>query len=243
MIKRNLRKSFIDIFKEKLGESPKNSEIIDALSVLDNKCKSFTSGDPDSQAHIRMENEIVEFTDFFYDKYMKDDALFDDIRRRWPDGPPYIFELSDFIMHNKMIEQYTQMYYEDFNDVRKRNCDLLLNYLLDIRLDRNITFLFKDFSPTYFIKKTEKKNKLEDIKISLFATVVRFFNDGGVMVFKKISEKRSVIEGFRSYGNGSIVPVPRDTLKNIHNSQSDGSFEECDSVSYGIAPLLFAKEL
>ncbi len=232
----DFRKSLVADFEDCTKNDGSYEGVIKAISVLN--ARSMTYDKLDCKAQERMEKDITDFMEYFYDRYGDDELLFRKIQENWPDMPPRIFRMAEFFVNEKMLSEAEKLY-KGFSDARKSDMELLFSYIMDMRRDRFVTINLGDCVVTICFERTMKKKDFTETKRELRASLIRLFDQGGSLVFRRLSENGSVVNGFFVDADGLISSVPTDDLKDSCCIQPDGSYVELEDEAYEIAPLIF----
>ena len=215
--------------------------VIHYISTINARILLYDTFDEDTKAN--MKKEIVEFVTYICKTHEGDETFYRKMRENWPDMPPRVMRMAQIFEQEDRIKDaiYT---YRNFDNKRKKNTNVLADYIWNIRQDREISMAMNDGrSESFELSRTIPREYIEDCREWLDTLIVELLSLGGSLILRYVSPKkgaRYIINGFR-IKDGSVEVIKRDELKYCMELQPDGSMICADNEDYRIAPLIFAQ--
>lgn len=210
-----MNEKYINKFNEHLART---KNVIGSLSVLN----AYTLGIP-KKLIIQDSESIIDFYEWFYDRYENDKQIWKEINENWGFVGPRIFRLAEeFIdLGNKA---YFFNIYENYDDNIKTNIESLIDYIWNLREKRFLTFSYIDEESLEEIEndfleipKDIIKEELDEYKVDLKYLVIRFVELGGTFILRVSKSEEDHIYAFTSF-NKEIRKKSKQELVDIYTN-------------------------
>lgn len=212
------KNTYIEMFNEQLKKNKKNAEVR-ALSVLN----AYTLTLNDEKIGEDVE-QILEFYDWFFEKYGDNEKLMEDIYENWGENGPRMFRIAECIL--EQIEEQELREFEKGLPISVRsNIKTLHNYILNTGKHKVVTFFYHDeeYEPDCVeIPETVHEGFIQDLKNILMTNILRIVAVGGVIVLRLIGENRDTICSFIAK-DCELFKVPLDQLVESYRNNTEKS--------------------
>lgn len=214
-------KSLVRWYKEEVEKDNSISNQIGLLSILSAQCLTYGSFHPRSE---EKDKEYIEFLEYAEKNILNRKDMQKAIMQNWGQMPG-IIRLGEHLREDREMMKWEEKE-KTFSDTEREELRKLHQYIIGLRMNRVLSFAFRDDNQQLELPRTMPREHLEVITRYVYTLLVRAFAEDGAMTFRYWKKKgdTQIINGF-SFVDKHIIKIDPKTLEQCLRMCPDGMID------------------